>query len=122
MCACPLSAIARTPRVYGQIVRIGLPSFCRQGLASYATMQLNVAAAVYGDAAVRRHEHRRARVQLHVQRGCWASGRGSSPCAASTTARRAFGRVRSAMLFTSALGGVSMLGRGRGVLRLRPGR
>ena len=34
------------------IIKTGLPSFFRQGLASIATVMLNVNAAVYGDAAV----------------------------------------------------------------------
>lgn len=37
---------------YGSIIRIGCPSLFRQGLASIATVMLNVSAAGYGDAAV----------------------------------------------------------------------
>lgn len=35
-----------------EIMRVGFPSFCRQGLASVAVMMLNVAAAPFGDAAI----------------------------------------------------------------------
>ncbi len=38
--------------IYGQILHAGLPSFCRQGLASVATVILNFAAGPYGDAAI----------------------------------------------------------------------
>jgi len=38
--------------VYGQIIHAGLPSFCRQGLASVAAVVLNLAAGPYGDAAI----------------------------------------------------------------------
>ncbi len=38
--------------VYGSILHAGLPSFCRQGLASVATVVLNYAAGPYGDAAI----------------------------------------------------------------------
>ncbi|MGN0335620.1 MAG: MATE family efflux transporter [Lachnospiraceae bacterium] len=44
--------VSGRPVTYLQIIKNGLPSFCRQGLASAASVQLNVQAAVYGDAAV----------------------------------------------------------------------
>ncbi len=39
-------------RIYGKILHAGLPSFCRQAIASVATITLNFAAGVYGDAAI----------------------------------------------------------------------
>jgi len=47
-----ISGISRHRYIYLQILETGFPSFCRQGLASIATVALNVNAAVYGDAAV----------------------------------------------------------------------
>lgn len=44
--------LSKDPSVYLQIVKNGLPSFSRQGLASAASILLNKQAAVYGDAAV----------------------------------------------------------------------
>ncbi len=44
--------ISKNPAIYLQIVKNGLPSLCRQGLASIASIQLNVQATVFGDAAV----------------------------------------------------------------------
>lgn len=38
--------------IYGEILHAGLPSFCRQGLASVAAVVLNFAAGPYGDAAI----------------------------------------------------------------------
>ncbi|MCI1965360.1 MAG: MATE family efflux transporter [Oscillospiraceae bacterium] len=38
--------------MHREILKTGMPSFFRQGLASVATIALNVAAAMYGDAAV----------------------------------------------------------------------
>ena len=43
---------SRSVDTYLLIVKFGLPSFCRQGLASVSSVALNVSAAVYGDAAV----------------------------------------------------------------------
>lgn len=39
-------------RILGAILHAGLPSFCRQGLASAAVVVLNFAAKPYGDAAI----------------------------------------------------------------------
>ena len=47
-----VQSISRSPMLYLKIIRNGLPSFCRQGLASISTVMLNNAAADYGDAAV----------------------------------------------------------------------
>ncbi len=41
-----------TARMYGRILYNGLPSLGRQGIASVATVMLNTAAGVYGDAAI----------------------------------------------------------------------
>lgn len=41
-----------TPTLLKEIVYGGSPSLCRQGLASLATILLNVSAGVYGDAAI----------------------------------------------------------------------
>lgn len=41
-----------TLTLYGDILHAGLPSFCRQGLASVAAVVLNFAAGPYGDAAI----------------------------------------------------------------------
>lgn len=38
--------------IYGSVLHAGLPSFCRQGLASVAAVVLNFAAGPYGDAAI----------------------------------------------------------------------
>ncbi len=39
-------------QVYGKILHAGLPSFCRQSIASVGTILLNFSAGVYGDAAI----------------------------------------------------------------------
>ena len=47
-----ISRFTPTLKIYGEILHAGLPSFCRQGLASVATVALNFAAGPYGDAAI----------------------------------------------------------------------
>ena len=44
--------LSKRPMVYYQIIKNGMPSFSRQGLASIASILLNQQAAIYGDAAV----------------------------------------------------------------------
>ena len=44
--------VSRKARVYGRIILTGVPTICRQGIASVASAALNVQAAFYGDAAV----------------------------------------------------------------------
>lgn len=44
--------ISKKPGIYMQIIKNGLPSFSRQGLASAASILINQQAMVYGDAAV----------------------------------------------------------------------
>jgi putative MATE family efflux protein len=40
------------PKDYAEIIRVGFPTICRQGLASLASALLNLKASAYGDAAV----------------------------------------------------------------------
>ena len=47
-----ISKFTPTGKIYGEILHAGLPSLCRQGLASAAAVVLNVAANPFGDAAI----------------------------------------------------------------------
>ena len=47
-----ISKFTPSLKMYGEILHAGLPSFCRQGLASVATVVLNFAAGPYGDPAI----------------------------------------------------------------------
>ena len=47
-----ISRFRPTLKIYGEILHAGLPSLCRQGLASVASVVLNFAAAPYEDAAI----------------------------------------------------------------------
>lgn len=47
-----MSKFTPSLNMYGEILHAGLPSFCRQGLASVATVVLNFAAGPYGDPAI----------------------------------------------------------------------
>ena len=111
--------ISRRPRIYLQILKVGFPSFCRQGIASFATMQLNVAAAVYGDAAVAAMSivSRVFNFMFSVLLGL---GQGFQPVCGFNYGAGQYGRVRQAMFFTSKLGTVSMIVVGAACFVLAP--
>ena len=89
----------RSRRDIVTILTTGLPSFGRQGLASFASMMLNVAARPYGDAAVAAMSivSRIFQFLLSVALGV---GQGFQPVASYNYGARKFHRVRQACLFT----------------------
>ena len=89
----------RSRRDIVTILTTGLPSFGRQGLASFASMMLNVAARLYGDAAVAAMSivSRIFQFLLSVALGV---GQGFQPVASYNYGARKFHRVRQACLFT----------------------
>lgn len=94
-----LSRMARRPRLYGQILAIGLPSFCRQGIASVSTMLLNQAAAVYGDAAVAAMSIT-GRVFQFLFNTNLGFSQGYQPVCSFNYGAGLYGRVRQATFFT----------------------
>ncbi|MEG2930381.1 MAG: MATE family efflux transporter [Ruthenibacterium sp.] len=103
-----LSRVSHRFSIYAGIVRTGFPSFCRQGLASVATMLLNVQAAVYGDAAVAAMSivGRFFMLLFSVMLGF---GQGFQPVAGFNYGAKKYDRVRSATLFTAQTGTLLML-------------
>ena len=89
----------RSGREIAAILTTGLPSFGRQGLASFASMMLNVAARPYGDAAVAAMSivSRIFQFLLSVALGV---GQGFQPVASYNYGAQKFHRVRAACLFT----------------------
>lgn len=100
--------ISRDIIVYWNILKLGFPSLCRQGLASFSTVALNVSASVYGDAAVAAMSivGRVFMFILSVQLGL---GQGFMPIAGFNYGAGKYRRVREAYWFTVKLG-VSLLG------------
>ena len=103
-----LSCVARSRAVYGRILKTGFPSLCRQGLASLATMVLNVQAAVYGDAAVAAMSivGRFFMLLFSVMLGF---GQGFQPVAGFNWGAARYDRVRSATVYTVKTGTLLML-------------
>lgn len=102
-----ISKVSRSLRVYRQMLTIGLPSFCRQGIASFATMLLNLAAAAYGDAAVAAMGIT-GRVFMFLFSVMIGFGQGFQPVCGFNYGAGLYGRVRQAMYFTAKVGTVLM--------------
>ena len=91
-----------------EIIRTGLPSMARQGLASVSTMLLNIQAGIYGDAAI-------AAMSI-VSRVCnflfsvgLGIGQGFQPVAGFNYGAEKYSRVKKGFYFTWILGTI-MLG------------
>jgi putative MATE family efflux protein len=91
--------ISRKAATYLLIVQNGLPSLCRQGLASVSTIALNLNAAAYGDAAVAAMAIV-AKVFMFLFSVILGVGQGYQPVLGYNYGARKFDRVRSAFSFT----------------------
>ena len=91
----------RSGREIAAILTTGLPSFGRQGLASFASMMLNVAARPYGDAAVAAMSIV-SRIFQFLMSVALGVGQGFQPVASYNYGAQKFHRVRAACacLFT----------------------
>ena len=83
---------------YREILRGGLPSLCRQGLGSVATIALNLAAGPYGDAAIAAMSIV-SRVMQFAMSAVLGFGQGFQPVCGFNYGARLYGRVREAFFF-----------------------
>lgn len=98
-----LRLFTRRPREFARILGVGFPSFGRQGLASIASMLLNIAARAYGDAAVAGMSIV-SRIFLFILSVALGVGQGFQPVAAFNYGAGKYRRVRQACLFTMGAG------------------
>lgn len=94
-----LTGVSRSSGIYLRIVKNGLPSFCRQGLASVSTVALNLSAAVYGDAAVAAMTIV-GKIFMFIFSIILGIGQGYQPVVGYNYGGRIFPRVRAALFFT----------------------
>ncbi|MFI3169033.1 MAG: MATE family efflux transporter [Faecalibacterium sp.] len=90
-------SITRSGKEFANIVVTGLPSFGRQGLASVATILLNIAAAPYGDAAIAAMSIV-TRIFLFLFSMTLGVGQGLQPIAGFNYGAKKYGRVREVCL------------------------
>lgn len=98
-----LLKVSKKFSTYLLIVKTGLPSFCRQGLASAATVALNVSAAVYGDAAVAAMSIV-GRIFMFVFSAMLGFGQGYQPVVGFNYGAKKYQRVRQAFRFSILVG------------------
>lgn len=99
--------LSKRPSVYLHILKNGLPSFSRQGLASAASIMLNKQAALYGDAAVAAMAIT-TKVFMMIFSVMIGFGQGYQPVAGYNYGAHRGDRVRRAIRFTLLVGTVGM--------------
>ena len=95
--------VSRDPWDYVRIFRTGLPTICRQGMASLASALMNVQAAAFGDAAVAAMTIS-YKVYLWVRSAIIGIGQGFQPVAGYNYGDKRYRRVREAFRFSTILG------------------
>ena len=94
-----LSKFRPSGKVYGEILHAGLPSFCRQGLASAAAVILNFAAGPYGDAAIAAMSIV-TRFMMFINSSLIGFGQGFQPVSAFNYGAGKYSRVREGFWFS----------------------
>ena len=103
--------------MFGQILHAGIPSLCRQGLASAAAVALNVAANPFGDAAIAAMSIVN-RYMMFINSALIGFGQGFRPVCGFNFGAKRFDRVlesfwfclKVAVVLLTALGIVSFIG------------
>ena len=99
--------VSLQPRQYAAIFTTGLPSFCRQGLGSIATVALNRAAMAYGDPAVAAMSVV-GKVFMLIMSALIGFGQGYMPVVGFNYGAGRFDRVRQSFTFTWRSGTLMM--------------
>ena len=106
--------------MYGQIIWKGFPSLCRQGLASVASVSLNVNAAVYGDPAVAAMSIV-GKIMFFMFSAMLGFGQGYQPVAGFNYGAKKYKRVYDATRFTCVVGVGVLTAMGLLIFILAPG-
>jgi putative MATE family efflux protein len=91
------------PKLISEILGVGFPSFCRQGVASVATVLLNLSAGPFGDAAIAAMGIT-GRVMMLVNSLLFGFGQGFQPVAAFNYGAKRYDRVLSGFWFCVKVG------------------
>ena len=94
--------------IYFDILKVGFPSFCRQGLASIATVLLNKQAGAYGDDAALSAMSIVSKVFMIIFSVCLGIGQGYQPVCGYNYFAKKYKRVKESMVFTLVVGTVLM--------------
>ena len=99
--------VSRKISTYLLIIKTGLPSLCRQSLASVATITLNVSASAFGDSAVAAMSIV-GRIFMFTMSAMIGLGQGFQPVVGYNYGAKKYDRVKEAIFFTTKLGTVVM--------------
>ena len=95
-------------RLYGEILRGGMPSFYRQAIASIAVIALNLAAGPYGDAAIAAMSIV-SRVMMFALAALIGFGQGFQPVCGFNYGARRYDRVLEAFWFCVKVAAVGLV-------------
>ncbi len=98
-----IKKVARRKRVYVSLLKVGFPSLSRQGLASVASVALNVNAAAFGDAAVAAMSIAN-RITFFLFSALLGLGQGFQPVCGFNWGAKRYERVEKATKFTAIAG------------------
>ena len=101
--------ITKESWVYKDIIKVGFPSLCRQGLASLATILLNNQAGMYGGDPALDAMSIVSKVYMIVFSASLGIGQGYQPVCGYNYFAKKYSRVKEAMFFTFACGFTLML-------------
>ena len=102
-----IQRLSKNPGTYYQIIKNGLPSFSRQGLASIASILLNKQAIIYGDAAVAAMAIV-TKIFMMIFSVMIGFGQGYQPVVGFNFGAGIMDRVKKAMKFTLKVGIIGM--------------
>ncbi len=100
--------VSKSLGIYFDIIKIGLPSFCRQGLASIATVLLNTQAGNYGSDAALSAMSIVSKIFSVIFSVCLGIGQGYQPVCGYNYFAGKTSRVKEAMVFTLKVGTILM--------------
>jgi len=101
-------AFRPSPRLLFKIISNGFPSLCRQGIASVATILLNRAAGVYGDAAIAGMTIT-SRITMFANAALIGFGQGFQPVCAFNYGAKKYDRVLESFWFCVRIGFVFLV-------------
>lgn len=103
-----ITKISRSPKLYFEIFKTGLPSLSRQGLSGISTILLNRSARIYGDPAVAAMSIV-GKIFMVLYAVMIGIGQGFQPVVGYNYGAKKIARVKKAFLFTLLLGFAVML-------------
>lgn len=107
------------PALIGEIVKLGFPTLCRQGMASLAAVFLNLGAAPFGDAAIAAMSIVN-RVTMFIGSALIGFGQGFQPVCGFNYGARRYDRVTAAFWFCVRVAVLSLAVAGAVMFGLAP--